>query len=44
MRGRLEGGGTEQKGLMDMDHSVEMAGGEEGVKGLNGNGKKCAKD
>ena len=41
---RLRDGGTEQKGLMDMDHSVEMAGGEEGVKGLNGNGKKCAKD
>ena len=25
---------------MDMDNSVVIAGGEKGIKGLNGNGKK----
>ena len=36
----LGGGGIEQKGkgLMDMDTSVLIAGGEE-YKGINGNGK-----
>ena len=43
MGGALEGGGIEQKekGLMDMDNSVVVAGGRgDGYKGLNGNVKQ----
>ena len=38
------GGGIKQKekGLMDMDNSVVIAGGE-GIRGLNGNGKNTIK-
>lgn len=41
-RGRIGGGGIEQKGkknLMDVDNSVVTAGWEEGLRGLNINGK-----
>ena len=36
------GGGTEQResGLMDVDNSVVIAGGREGIRGLNSNEKK----
>ena len=42
--GRLAGGGIGQKGkgLMGMD-SVVIAGGAEGVRGLNGNGRNTIK-
>ena len=38
------GGGIKQKekGLMDMDNSVVIAGGED-IRGLNGNGKNTIK-
>ena len=32
------------KGLMDMDNSVGIAGGERGIRGLNGSGKIYHKD
>ena len=37
-RGRLGGEGVKEKGLMDTDNNVVIAGGR-GVRGLNGNGK-----
>ena len=33
-----------KKGPMDMDNSVVITGGKEGIRGLNGNGKKYNKD
>ena len=38
----LGGGGIEQKekGLVDVDNSVVIAGGGGGIRGLNGSGKK----
>ena len=39
--GKLGGGGFEQKkGIMDMDNSVVIAWGRNGIRGINGNGKK----
>ena len=29
-----------EKGLMDMDNNVVIVGGEDGIRGLNGNGEK----
>ena len=39
----MEGLSRKEKGLMDTDNSVAIAGGEEGVRGLNGNGKNTIK-
>ena len=39
----VEGLSRKEKGLMDTDNSVAIAGGEEGVRGLNGNGKNTIK-
>ena len=36
----MEGLSKKEKGLMDMDNSVMTTGGEGGMRGLNGNGKK----
>ena len=37
---RVSSGGTEEKGLTDVDSSVVIAGvGEGSIRGLNGNGK-----
>ena len=35
-----EGSKKKEKGLMDQDNSVVITGGEEVIRGLNGNGKK----
>ena len=35
----MEGLNKKEKGLMDMDNSVVTAGGQGGIRGLNGNGK-----
>ena len=40
----MEGPNKKEKGLMDMDNSVVIAGGERVTRGLNGNGKKYNKD
>ena len=41
----MEGLSKKEKGLMDMDNSVEIAVGREGgIRELNGNGKKYKKD
>ena len=37
----MEGLSKNEKGLMDMDNSVVIAGG--GIRGLNGNGKNTIK-
>ena len=36
----MEGFSKKHKGLKDIDYSVVIAGGEGGIKGLSGNGKK----
>ena len=36
--GGVEGLSKEEKGLMDMDNSVVIAGGKRGGRGFNGNG------
>ena len=40
----MEGWSKKEKGLMDMDNSVVIAGGRRSIMGLNGNGKKYNKD
>ena len=35
----MKGLSKKEKGLMDVDNSVVTAGGEESIRGLNGNGK-----
>ena len=35
----MEGLSKKEKGLMDMDNSEVIAGGEGGIRGQNGNGK-----
>ena len=35
----MEGWSKKEKGLMDMDNSMVIAGGEGSMKGLNSNGK-----
>ena len=37
----MEGLSKKEKGLMDMDNSVVIAGREVGIRGLNGNGKNA---
>ena len=39
----MEGLSKKEKGLMDMDNSVVIAGREVGIRGLNGNGKNTIK-
>ena len=39
----VEGLSKKEKGLMDMDNSVLVAGGKRGIRRLNGNGKKIIK-
>ena len=41
--GGVEGLSKEEKGLMDMDKSVVIAGGDGVRRGLNGNGKNTIK-
>ena len=36
----MEGLSKKEKGLMDMDNNVVIVGGEDGIRGLNGNGEK----
>ena len=40
----MEGLSKKEKGLMDVDNSVVIAGGEGGIRGLNGNGKNTIKN
>ena len=39
----MEGSSKKEEGLMDMDHSVVIAGGMGGRRGVNGNGKNTIK-
>ena len=39
----MEGLSKQEKGLMDMDNNVVIAGWERGIRGLNGNGKNTIK-
>ena len=39
----VEGSSEREKGLMDMDNQVVIAGGEGCLRGLNGNGKNMIK-
>ena len=40
----MEGLSKKEKGLMDVDNSVVIAGGEGGIRGLNVNGKNTIKN
>ena len=40
----MEGLSKKEKGLMDMDNSVVILGGEGSIRELNGNGRKYNKD
>ena len=39
----MEGLSKKEKGLMNMDYSVVIVGGKEGIRVLNGNGKNTIK-